>query len=178
MKENASLSNLTARDLTRRTFLSVTAAGLVGLMVPRAALALDATAMQSNQLYSLMDPDYLEYTRADGGTWSTYACSEDGSISIVRTSASFDEYAESLSPTSLRSVKTVLIYVGAKIVARLFVEVLNGIIRAVTGYDGVAGVVEEASRRLMNKTYQSSLKFDCDFYPPHSFQWVQCKNGN
>ena len=170
-------------EMSRRAFIGVAAFGLAGFVLPRIALADEGECVlrtENNSLYELIPEDYLRYADNRGGNWVTYRMGEDGQPEVVNTYESYDEFVQSQVETRAISgtLLSVLVYVGKRLLGAVVVKVIDGIVEEITGYDGgLTGMISDVALRLLDRPYQQTLKFDCDFYPPHSFQWVKCVYG-
>lgn len=73
------------------------------------------------------------------------------------------------------------IFVGGVAVGYVYSIVIDGVVIAITGHSG-SHWVSEAIKRLLGKSFASTITLEeminCDIYPPNSYQYRQCKNGN
>lgn len=165
--------------ISRKDFIGVTVAGLLGIACPNVAFAVsDNAASDEQKVRGLISKKYYDYTMSQSGKWTVFSQREDGSIGAV---ASYDTLEECLDAQQERSVGgkllELLFKVGRYIAEEIIVRVISGIIVEVISYVSGGSVGSDIASALINKKYNPVFQFDCDFYPPHSFQWVKCVNG-
>lgn len=165
--------------ISRKDFIGAAVAGLLGVACPSVAFAMSDNASSDDRaVYGLISKKYYDYTLSQSGKWTVFSEQEDGSVGAI---ASYDTLEECLDSQQRRSVGgellKLLFKVGKYIVEEIIVRVVSGIIIEVISYVSGGSVGSDIASVLINKKYNPIFQFDCDFYPPHSFQWVKCVNG-
>lgn len=109
----------------------------------------------------------------------TYGLDSDGNI--IRLSV-IDYTTGQIITTQPNSVTaaTTAVFVGGLFVGYIYSSLIEGVVISATGSSGGEWVARAISF-LLGNAHQSTLYLsalvNCDIYPPHSYQYYQCKRG-